>query len=84
MIITGYKYTTEQEAQSAVQACNTHYGIPVSPEATTRTWVEYQTASLDEPVFYYIRWNNTLNVVLGEPSEFEVTLEPIITEHTEQ
>lgn len=82
MTITGYKYTTEQEAQDAVQACNTYYGIPVSPDATTRTWVEYQTASLNEPVFYYIQWNNTLDVVLGEPSQFDVIFEPIIPNET--
>jgi hypothetical protein len=75
MIITGYKYETEQEAQDAVQACNTYYGIPVSPDAVTRTWCDYQFANLNEPQFYYIRWNETLNMVLDDPTEFDIIFE---------
>jgi hypothetical protein len=74
MTITGYKYTTEAEAQAAVQSCNTHYGIPKSPDSVTQTWCNYNTAELDSPVFYYITHDSSLNVVLGEPTEFEVTV----------
>jgi hypothetical protein len=73
MEVNGYKYTTEQEAINAREACDTYYGIPVSPDDVTQNWVEYQTASLDTPIFYYITFDESLKVVLGEPTDFEVT-----------
>ena len=74
MTITGYKYATEAEAQAAVQSCNTHYGIPKLPDSVTQTWCNYNTAELDSPVFYYITHDASLNIVLGEPTDFEVTV----------
>ena len=77
MEINGYKYNTEQEAIDAREACDTYYGIPVSPDDVTQNWVEYQTASLDTPIFYYIRFDESLKVVLGQPTDFQVTIPPI-------
>lgn len=74
MTITGYKYTTEAEAQAAVQSCNTFYGIPKSPDDVTQKWCDYNTADLDSPVFYYITFDSSLTAVLGEPTEFDVTI----------
>lgn len=82
--ITGYKYETEQDAQQAVQDCNTYYGIPVSPDAVTQYWVMYEFANLNDPQFYFIRYNDTLDEVLGQPSQFDVIFEPIIPENTEE
>ena len=76
MEVKGYKYTTEQEAIDAREACDTYYGIPVSPDDVTQNWVEYETASLDNPIFYYITFDESLKVVLGEPTDFEVTTPP--------
>ena len=76
MIILGYKYNTEQEAIDAREACDTYYGIPVSPDDVTQNWVEYETANLDNPIFYYIRFDESLKVVLGNPTDFEVTTPP--------
>ena len=76
MIILGYKYNTEQEAIDAREACDTYYGIPVSPDDVTQNWVEYQTADLDTPIFYYITFDESLEVVLEEPTNFEVTTPP--------
>ena len=72
MKVLGYKYTTEQDAIDAREACDTYYGIPVSPDDVTQNWVEYQTANLDTPIFWYITHDDSLNIVLGEPIEFEV------------
>ena len=79
MEITGYKYTTEQNAIYAREACDAYYGIPVSPNDVTQNWVEYQVASLDTPIFWYIKHDDSLYVVLGEPISFEVTI-PLLTE----
>jgi hypothetical protein len=77
MEVNGYKYNTEQEAIQAREACDTYYGIPVSPDDVTQNWVEYETASLDTPIFYYITFDESLKVVLGNPTDFEVTIAPL-------
>ena len=73
MLINGYKYTIEQDAINARELVDAYYGIPVSPEDITQNWVDYQTAELDNPIFWYIRFDESLEVVLGEPITFEVT-----------
>jgi len=62
------------EAIDAREACDTYYGIPVAPDDVTQNWVEYNTANLDEPIFYYIKFDESLRIVLGEPINFEVTI----------
>jgi hypothetical protein len=76
MEVNGYKYTTEQEAIDAREACDTYYGIPVAPDDVTQNWVEYETAELNTPIFYYITFDESLKVVLGNPTDFEVTTPP--------
>ncbi len=74
--INGYKFTKESQAQKAVKDCNSYYGIPKTPEDITQNWVEYQKADLNKPIFWYITYDESLQVVLGEPTEFEVTQTP--------
>jgi hypothetical protein len=75
MLINGYKYTTEQEAINARKQCADYYGLPKSPEDITQFWVDYQEASLDTPIFWYIIFDESIRDILGEPTEFEVTTE---------
>jgi len=77
MIIEGYKYNTEIEAQEARKQCADYYGLPKSPEDTTIYWVDYSEATLDNPIFYYIIYDESILNILGEPIEFEVTEEQI-------
>ena len=72
MMIIGYKYDTEQDAIDARKQCADYYGLPVSPEDTTKFWVDYQTATANEPIFWYIVYDNSLDVILGQPTEFDV------------
>lgn len=74
MEVTGYKYTNEQDAINAREQVDAYYGIPVSPEDVTQNWVDYNTAELDNPIFYYITFDESLEVILGEPSTFDVTV----------
>lgn len=67
----GYKFTTEQEAIDAVALCNTTFGYP--KQDTTTNWVDYGCANLNEPIFWYIIFDASLESVLGSPIEFEVT-----------
>lgn len=68
--MTGYKYNTETEAQAAVALCDTHYGYP-KPDCVTEHWCGYQFSELDN--FYYIIHDSSLDVVLGDPSTFDIT-----------
>lgn len=74
--INGYKYTTEQEAQSAVTLCNQYYGIPIEGD-TTQNWCMYQIAELNTPIFWYIIYDESLLPILGNPTEFQVTQEEL-------
>jgi hypothetical protein len=76
MEITGYKYTNEQDAIDARELIDSYYGIPVSPDSVTQNWCEYETANLDIPVFYFIRFDESLRVVLGEPQTFNIQNPP--------
>lgn len=77
MLINGYKYTIEQDAINARKQCADYYGLPVTPEDTTKYWVDYETANLDTPIFWYIIFDGSIREILGEPTTFEVTEEPI-------
>jgi hypothetical protein len=73
MLINGYKYTTEQEAINARKQCADYYGLPVTPDDVTQYWVDYETAQLDTPIFWYIVFDPSIGMILGEPTDFEVT-----------
>lgn len=69
----GYIYTTEQEAIDSRELVDTYYGIPVSPDDVTQNWVDYQIANLDNPIYWYIIFDESLEVVLGTPIEIILT-----------
>ena len=75
MLINGYKYTNEQDAINARKQCADYYGLPKAPEDVTQYWVDYETAELDNPIFWYIIFDPSIEMILGEPTEFEVTIE---------
>jgi hypothetical protein len=75
MEINGYKYQTEQEAIVARKQCADFYGLPNTPEDTTLYWVDYLEATLDSPIFWYIVFDESIEVILGQPSLFDVTVE---------
>jgi hypothetical protein len=67
----GYKFNTEQEAQTAITQCDTHYGYPKA-DCVTEHWCGYQHSELDG--FYYILHDETIETVLGTPETFDVTI----------
>lgn len=73
--ILGFQYLTEQEAQNAINLCNQHYGIPLSPDDVTTTITTY-SFSYGNPDFFYIRWFDLLTPVLGEPTSFDIMYYP--------
>jgi hypothetical protein len=72
MQVIGYKFTTEQETINAREQVDYNYGIPISPNDVTQNWVDYQAAELNDPMFYYIVYDESLEIVLGQPISFEV------------
>lgn len=78
MVITGYKYTTEQDAINAREQVDAYYGIPVSPDDVTQNWTDYNIAELDLPIFWYIVFDESIEIILGQPEIFEVTQTPPI------
>ena len=68
----GYQYFTEQEAIDARKECADYYGLPKSPEDETIYWVDYNTAQLDTPIFWYIIFDESIRAILGEPTNFEI------------
>jgi hypothetical protein len=74
--IKGYHYITEQEAITARESVDAYYGIPVAPDDVTQNWVDYQFAELNTPQFWYIVYDESLLIVLGTPSTFEVVTPP--------
>lgn len=75
MEILGYKYTNEQDAIDSRKACADYYGLPVSSEDVTQYYVNYNEASLDTPIFWYIEYYQGTEPILGQPTTFEVTIE---------
>ncbi len=75
MKVTGYKYTNEQDAIDARKQCADYYGLPKAPDDITQYWVDYQTAELDTPIFWYIVYDLSIEIILGQPTIFEVTTE---------
>lgn len=71
--IIGYKYNNLEDTITAINQCNLYYDIPINQSSTTQNWVWYMTASLNNPVFYYINYLDSLQPVLGNPSEFYIT-----------
>lgn len=67
----GYIFTTEAEAQQAQLDCDNYYGLPL-PNSDTLHWTNYLYSPNDD--FWYIIFDASLEVVLGTPNEFELTL----------
>jgi hypothetical protein len=72
MEIEGYKYIVEQDAIDARKKCANYYGLPINQEDVTKYWVDYETAYLDTPMFWYIIFDESIRVILGEPIIFDV------------
>ena len=71
----GYIFNTETEAINSRELNDKYYGIPVHPEDITQNWCDYK-ASETIPVFYYIIYDESLLVTLGEPIDFNPEIYP--------
>ena len=86
MIVKGYTYNTEAEAQTAQTTLDDYYGIPISAEATTRNILIY--TYYEDKNYWYMVWTdnpkvqapNSVTEVLGEPDDIEIPDPPIVAE----
>ncbi len=77
MTINGYKYTNEAEAIEARKDCADFYGLPKTTNDETIFWVDYIEATQNNPVFWYIIFDESGRSILGEPINFEVNELPV-------
>jgi hypothetical protein len=66
--IKAHLFTTEAEAQQAIDLINQGEGIPVSEDAVTRTYTNYQTVE----GIYYIAADEVTEKYLGEATDLEL------------
>jgi len=84
MIVKGYTYNTEAEAQTAQAMLDDYYGIPVSPESSTINVLIYEY--YEDKGYWYILWTdnpkvqspNSVTEVLGVPDDIEIPDTPIV------
>ena len=67
----GYTYKTQEEAIEARQKAADYKGYP-KPNGKTLYWVNFSYAP---DGFYYIRYAEGLEQVLGEPTDITITQE---------
>jgi hypothetical protein len=73
--IKGYIYHTQEDAIFDVEKCNEFYNIVATENNTTTSWTNYKKTKYNNPLFYYITWDESLTKVLGEPEELIIYLE---------
>jgi hypothetical protein len=66
--IKAHLFTTEAEAQQAIDLINEGEGIPVSEDAVTRTYTNYQM--IEDT--YYIAADKVTEKYLGKPTDLEL------------
>jgi len=71
--IKAHIFATEQEAVNAINLINQGEGIPVSDDAVTRTYTDWQ--QLED--IYYILADEVTKKYLGEPTDLEIPEPPI-------
>lgn len=69
--IKGWKFLKEDAANEAVQLCNTYYVIPTPLNPGLISWCS--TFQIED--FWFISWDESIEVVLGEPIEIEINIE---------
>ena len=71
MNIKGYLFATEIEAQEAVQLVNDFFNVPKNENSITTNWIDFEV--IEE--FIFIRENESLFQILGEPIEININFE---------
>ena len=73
-IVKGYFFSSEEDVNLAIEKVNKHYNIFNHPDKVTNSWVSCNVTKYNDPRYYYIIWHESLNPILGEPTEIELIL----------
>lgn len=74
MLFKGYKFTTEKAAIIARQKAAEYQKLPVNDNDVTKYWVDFMYSEIDG--FWYIQHVEGLDLILGKPTEIEISNEP--------
>lgn len=69
--IKAYIYNTELEVNNALNLINSSLGIPVSVDAVTQTYTNFEFNNSN----YIIKHDNVIEGILGVPSDFDYIVE---------
>ena len=72
--ILGYQFFEKELATGARSELVSAKALPRSKGDVTIYWQNYEEASLDKPVFWYMRHDKSMDATMGKASEFKVTL----------
>lgn len=71
--INGYKYEEKEAATLKRGLLVTEKALPRKEADVTLYWQNYEEASLDKPVFWYIEFDESFPKGFGKPETFIVT-----------
>ncbi len=72
--ITGYQFFEKELATSARSGLVSAKALPKKKGDVTIYWQNYEEAALDEPTFWYMRYDESMGKTMGKPSKFKVTI----------
>jgi hypothetical protein len=72
--IIGYKFFEKEMATESRSSLVIAKGLPRGEGDVTIYWQNYEQASLDKPVFWYMRHDKSMDATMGKASKFKVTL----------
>jgi len=67
-MVKGYIYASIPLALEAIALCNEYYNVQ-----SGQNYCMYSVAEINDPIFYFISYDTTLSLVLGEPVNFNIT-----------
>lgn len=72
--IKGYKFEGKEAATTKRELLVTEKELPKRDQYVTLYWQNLKEASLDEPIFYYIDFDESFPKSFGKPQTFFITI----------
>lgn len=82
--ILGYKYKEKVDATFSREVLVEEKALPRKKDDVTLYWQNYEEASLDKPIFWYIEYDVSFPRKFGRPETFSVTFPDPPKEESEE
>ena len=82
--INGYKYEGKEAATLKRGLLVTEKALPRKEADVTLYWQNYEEASLNKPIFWYMEYDESFPKSFGEPETFFVTFPDVPKEEPEE